>query len=197
VGTAIDRAAAKYPPAMTEIADRYRRVAEGFTTRVDSVSPGDWDRPSPCEDWTARDVVGHVADVSHWFLQRAGVELDPFPAIADDPAATWGAARDAMQAALEDPSVAEVEYDTPMGRGTLEKTIGMVGVGDLLVHTWDLARATGQDDRLHPDEVHLVLEGMIGFGDGMRQGSAFGPAVAVPDDADEQTKLVAFSGRQP
>ena len=78
---------------------------------------------------------------------------------------------------------------------TLEATVGMFGIGDVLVHTWDLARATGLDERLDADEVHRLLVVMEPNDAVMRQGTAFGPKVPCPDDADEQTKLLAFTGR--
>jgi uncharacterized protein (TIGR03086 family) len=182
---------------MTEISDRYRRVAEDFTARVEAVPPDGWDQPSPCEGWAARDVVRHVAESSGRFLGRAGAELGEVPSADHDPVGCWHAARDAIQSALEDPAIAEVEYDTPMGRSTFEKTVGMFGVGDVLMHTWDLARATGQDDHLNPDEVHRLFTTMEPNDEMMRGNGAFGPKVEVPDSADEQTRLIAFSGRQP
>jgi uncharacterized protein (TIGR03086 family) len=182
---------------MTEISDRYRRVAEAFSARVAQVPADAWDSPSPCEGWAARDVVAHVSEATGRFLARVGVEL---PAGADarvDPVAAWETARDAILAALDDPSVAGREYESPMGPTTLERTVGMFGVGDVLVHTWDVARAVGLDDRLDPEEVHRIYEVMAANEEMMRGGTAFGPRVDVPDDADEQTKLIAFSGRRP
>jgi uncharacterized protein (TIGR03086 family) len=182
---------------MTEISDRYRRVAEGFTDRATAVPADAWDQPSPCEEWVARDVVAHLAESTSGFLGRVGVEVTPGPSAEEDPVGAWFATRDTMQAALDDPSVAEREYDSPMGRTTLERTVGMFGVGDVLVHTWDLARAVGLDDRLDPDEVHRLYSVMEPNDEMMRQGTAFGPKVAAPADADEQTRLIAFSGRDP
>ncbi|MDQ3756816.1 MAG: TIGR03086 family metal-binding protein, partial [Actinomycetota bacterium] len=155
-----------------------------------------WDNPSPCEGWAARDVVRHMVETASFFLGRAGGELQA-PSADDDPVGAWFAARDAIQAALDDPALAAQEYDTPMGRSTLERTVGMFGIGDVLVHTWDLARATGQDDRLDPDEVHRLLEAMEPHEAMMRSSGSFGPPVEVPDDADEQDKLIAFTGRRP
>jgi uncharacterized protein (TIGR03086 family) len=181
---------------MTEISDRYRRVAEGFTARVDAVPAGAWERPSPCTGWNARDVVNHVVDASGRFLGRVDVELPADAAQPDDPAAAWAAARDAVQAALDDPSVAGREYESPMGPTTLERTIGMFGIGDVLVHTWDLARAAGLDERLDEVEVDRLFAVMEPNDEMMRQGTAFGPRVPVSDDADSQTQLLAFTGRQ-
>jgi uncharacterized protein (TIGR03086 family) len=73
----------------------------------------------------------------------------------------------------------------------------MICTGDEFQHTWDLARATGLDETLDPDEVHRLYESMEPVDELLRNSGHFGPRVAVPDDADEQTKLIAFTGRQP
>jgi uncharacterized protein (TIGR03086 family) len=75
--------------------------------------------------------------------------------------------------------------------------MSMFGLGDVLVHTWDLARATGLDDTLDPDEVHRFLTAMEPMDEMMRKGTAFGDRIDVADNADEQTRLIAFTGRQP
>ncbi len=70
-------------------------------------------------------------------------------------------------------------------------------MNDVLLHTWDLAHATGQDETLDPDEVAALYEGMLPLDEMLRQSGQYGPRVEVPDDADVQTKLIAFIGRQP
>lgn len=181
---------------MSEISDRYRKVAEQFTARVTAVPDDAWDNPSPCEGWVARDVVRHMVETTNYFLAPAGVP--PVEAsVDDDPVAAWVAARDTVQAALDDPDVAGREFDSGMGPMTVEKMVGMFGVADVLIHTWDLARAAGLDEALDPEEVRRVFAMMEPNDERLRQGTAFGPRVEVPDDADEQTKLLAFTGRRP
>lgn len=180
---------------MSDVSDRYRNVAEGFTERVAAVTDTDWARPSPCGDWVARDIVGHVITTASSFVGRVGLELPAGPSVEDDPLGAWEVARDGIQSVLDDPATAGHEFDSPMGTTTVERFIGMFGVGDVLVHTWDLARATGLDERLDPDEVRRLYALMEPNDEMMRQGGAFGPRVPVGPDADEQTQLLAFSGR--
>ena len=70
---------------------------------------------------------------------------------------------------------------------------------DVLIHTWDLARAAGLDERLDPDEVHRMLAGIETMppevDEAMRGSGHYGPRVEVAADADEQTRLLAFMGR--
>lgn len=183
---------------MSEISERYRKVAAQFTEHANAVPDDAWDNPSPCEGWVARDIVRHLVDwMSGFSLGRWGVEPPKAPSVDEDPVGAWEVARDAIESALDAPEIATREYDTPRGRSTLEQTVGMFGIGDVLVHTWDLARATGLDETLDADEVHRLVEVMERYGRLMRRGGQFGPRVEVPDDADEQTKLIAFTGRRP
>ena len=63
------------------------------------------------------------------------------------------------------------------------------------MHTWDLARATGQDERLDPEFCATLLAGMEPMDEILRQSGQYGPRVPVPDDADVQTRMLAFIGR--
>ena len=182
---------------MTETSDRYRKVAAAFTERVEKVPADAWDNPTPCEGWAARDIVRHMADTAAYFLGRGGENAAAAPSADDDPVGAWKSTRDAIQGALDDPAVAGKEVESPMGKTTFEELVGIFGVGDVLVHTWDLARATGLDDTLDPAEVDRLFTFMQPMDEMMRQGDAFGPKVEVPDDSDEQTKLIAFTGRTP
>jgi uncharacterized protein (TIGR03086 family) len=70
-------------------------------------------------------------------------------------------------------------------------------LGDVVVHTWDLARATGLDETLDADVVHDMLVGMEPLDDMLRASGQYGPKVEVGADSDEQTRLIAFTGRRP
>lgn len=183
---------------MSEISERFQTVAAGFTARAEGVPDGGWESPAPCEGWVARDVVRHLAEwTPDFFGERYGVEFGELPSVDDDPAATWAAMRDVLQAALDDPEVAGREADGPMGRMSFEQIFSVIALPDVLVHTWDLARATGQDESLEPSEVTSMFAGMEPMDEAIRGSGMFGPRVPVPDDADAQTKLIAFTGRQP
>lgn len=181
---------------MTDIRDRYARLAGSFSAMVAAVPPGDdrWQQRSPCPDWAAIDVVRHVVEAHQTFFGLAEHEV---PGAPDDPLEAWPVARDAMLAALDDPAVAQREYTGQMGTAVWEQSVDRFVSGDLLVHTWDLGRALGSDVRLPLDEVRRVREAFGSIGDAMRQPGAFGPEVAPPAGADEQDRLLAFLGRDP
>lgn len=184
---------------MSEYADRYRKVAGAFAARVDAVPDGAWDAPAPCDGWVARDVVRHLVEwFPSMFLDPVEITLPAQPTVDDDPAGAWHVLDETIQRALDDPFVATREFEMRMGTFTVEQAVDMFATGDVLIHTWDLARATGQDERLDPDEVQTMYSGMTSMDEELLRNSGhYGPRVDVPDDADEQTKLIAFTGRRP
>ena len=184
---------------MSGAADEHRRVAGAFTTTVEGTAPESWDRPAPVEGWVARDVVRHLVEWLPAFLQgAAGITLPAGPSVDDDPVGAWRTQTNAVQALLDDADTAEREHDLPhIGRMPLEQAIDMIYTSDVFLHRWDLARATGQDETLDAGKCAEMLAGMEQMEDAMRQSGQFGPRVEVADDADVQTRLIAFIGRTP
>jgi uncharacterized protein (TIGR03086 family) len=182
---------------MDEIIERFERIANGFTDRVRGVPAERWDDPSPCEGWSARDVVGHLTEWIPGFFGPLGVDFGSVPSVDDDPVAAWEAVRSALVRAMEDPALAAAPVQTPMGAHTLAETIDMIVTGDVFTHTWDLARATGQDEALDPEQLQRMVVGMGSIPDEvLRADGMFGPRVDVPADADDQTRLLAYLGRR-
>lgn len=182
---------------MTEISERYRRLAAEFTRRVEAVPADRWDNPSPCQGWSARDVLRHVIDTHRRMPRYVGLSLKVGESVDADPRSAWAEARDGMQALLDDPARAGLEYEGYFARTTLQETVDRFLGFDLLVHGWDLARATGQDETLPAQEVHRVYTDALSLGDSLRLDGVCGPAVHVPGDASEQDRLLGLLGRTP
>lgn len=180
----------------TEVAERYRRLAAAVTAKIEQVPPDRWASQSPCAQWTAREVVRHLVDVHGMFLGLVGRRLEPGPDVDDGPLGAWASARAQMQADLDDPALAAEEFDGISGRSTFAEAVDRFVCFDLNVHGWDLARATGLDERIDPAEVPRLWRTAESFGDAIRSDNVCGPAVAVSDDADEQTRLLAYLGRR-
>ncbi len=189
---------------MTESAERFRRVANGLTETIAAVPADAWGRPSPCDGWDARDVVRHLVDWlpgPGFLLGTFGIETRPIPSVDDDPAGAWAAVRDAIQGGLDDPAVAQrVEDCGPPGVLSFEAAVEMTCTPDVLVHTWDLARAAGVDVELDAEAVAQQAAGIDamppGVDEAMRASGHFGPRVDVPADADARTRVLAFYGRR-
>ncbi len=184
---------------MSKPADEHRSIAGAFTDRVRGVRHADWDNPAPCEGWVARDVVRHLVEWFPAFLRSgAGIELPQGPSVDVDPVAAWTVHSDGVQALLDDPATAgKTLRNEHVGELRLDVAIDRFYTSDVFMHAWDLARATGQDERLDPGKCAELLDGMLPMDDVLRRSGHYGPRVAVPDDADVQTRLLAFIGRQP
>jgi uncharacterized protein (TIGR03086 family) len=118
--------------------------------------------------------------------------------VDDDPVGAWDALDRGLQSLLDDPESASRDFfNEHTGHHAVEDAIAMFILGDVLVHTWDLARATGLDEALDADEVRGMLAGIEPMGDTLSQSGQYGARVEVSGAADEQTRLLAFTGREP
>src|ERR1700730_8995426 len=187
---------------MTEIAERFRRVAEGLTRTIAAVPAEAWERPSPCEGWDGRDVVHHLVawlPGPGFLLGTFGIETRPIPSVDGDRRGAWAEVRNAIQESLDNPAVAQrVEECGPPGRLSFEAAVEMTCTPDVLIHTWDLAHAAGIDVELDPEEADRQAAGIDamppGVDEAMRASGHFGPRVEVPADADARTRVLAFYG---
>jgi uncharacterized protein (TIGR03086 family) len=182
--------------------DRYRRLAARFTDLVVSVPPGAWTNPSPCDGWTALDVLHHVvtteADLYGRMPFGSPLELGlTEPQTSGPLVSAWTQVRGVVQSVLNAPEQADLRYDGYFGPTTFAETIDRFYSFDLVVHCWDLARATGMRayEMFDPAEVAACRADFADLSGTMRQPGLLGPELAVPDDADEATKFLAFLGR--
>ena len=131
-----------------------------------------------------------------FFLGNWDVEFPEIPPVDEDPVGAWEVVSNAIQSALDEPEIATRENVTAMDGSTFEQAVELFCIADVLVHTWDLARATGLDETLDTDEIHRLAEVMDSKYEPLRLAGHLGPRIEVPDDADEQTKVLAFTGRR-
>jgi uncharacterized protein (TIGR03086 family) len=151
--------------------------------------PGDTlSAPTPCTSWDVAGLMAHlVAGPRNFVLMAGGGQPDwsappPLPedwvgefrSGADDLLRLW-------RAAGESASPQSVDWQT----------------AEFAIHTWDLARATGQTRTLEPEVAQRGLEFMSGALTPDNRGEAFGPALTLPDEAPVYDRLVAFAGRDP
>lgn len=155
--------------------------------------------PTPCSEWDVQDLMDHVTGGPVYLLAGIG---PPTPgAVRTTGAATaevYVSVLDECLAALREPGALDRRCVSPLG---FEWSIAEAAAGtfmDQLVHTWDLATATGQDPTLDPGLVEACLA--MFFPDMPEHGRAaglIGPAVVVPAGAAAQDRLLAGMGRQP
>lgn len=179
-------------------------ASETFLAKLDGVGDDQLDLATPCEGWTVRDLLTHVArgsEMSVRLVEGCSTEEARAMFTAPEPADAVAACRAtiaAQLAALTGDVDVSMTVHHPMGDVTAAQLIGF-RTGDLALHAWDLARAIGGDERLPDDLVEEVygeldalrpIIGAIGvFGEG--------PSGTVADDADLLTRTLDLSGRRP
>jgi len=175
-------------------AARHEAVAGAFGRLASGTD--DWSAPSPVAGWTARDVVGHLVEWFPGFLAGGGVDLPPGPPLGDDPVAAWQHQVDGVQALLDERG--EESFTHPYaGTHRLADAVNQFYTADVFMHSWDLARATGQDVDLDEDFAAQLLAGMRQMEDVLRSSGQYGPPVPVADDAPVVDRLMGFIGRDP
>ena len=174
--------------------ERHRVVAGEFSRLVEGTT--DWSAPAPVAGWTARDVVDHLVTWFPGFLAGGGIDLPAGPPAAADPVAAWKHHADAVQALVEQRG--EESFSQPhAGTHRLADAVDRFYTSDVFMHSWDLARASGQQPRLDDDFAGGLLEGMTQMEDALRASGHYGPAVPVAADAAVVDQLMGFIGRDP
>jgi uncharacterized protein (TIGR03086 family) len=183
----------------TSPAEEHRSIAATFAEKTRGVAADGWDAQSPVADWRARDVVRHLVEWFPSFLaDGSDIKLAPGPSVDDDPVGAWEHHANAVQEVLDDPANADVLFTHPrLPHMPLPQAVAQFYTNDVFMHTWDLARATGQDDRLDEGRCRDMFTGMEPLDEMLRQSGQYGARVPVPDDAGWQDKLIGFIGRDP
>ena len=185
-----------------DVVELHRRALAEFGRRVHAVAPDQWGCPTPCVDWEVRTLVNHLVAEQLWVPpllagKRVADIGDAFEGdvLGADPVAAWDAAADAARAAFAEPGALErVVHLSYADRPGEEYAREMVF--DLVVHSWDLAVGISADDTVDPDLVEAVYGSLEPAVD-LTASGLFDEPVPVPPDADEQTKLIALTGRRP
>lgn len=179
-------------------------AADGMRRLLAGLDDARLDAPTPSRDTTVGDLVDHVGSLTLAFTAAARKETGdaagqpPVPAAANlEPG--WrdriGRDLDGLVAAWSDPSA----WDgfTRIGGVDLPGEVcGLVALDELLVHGWDLAVASGQPFDASDAEV-LAATAFVANFDAPRDGTLFGPVVAVPDGAPALDRLLSLTGRDP
>ena len=182
-----------------ETYEKAMRAADGV---IRGIAPEQYSAPTPCDEWDVRELVNHMV-FGNWMFARAAsgervrVDDDLPDMVGDDPVVAFRDSADAVVAAWRTPGAAEAICHLPFA--DLPGMAAMrIHFKDVVVHTWDLARATGQNDEIDPQLASEALEiSRRVVNDEMRELGAFKPAVDVGDDSPVHHQLVGFLGRTP
>jgi uncharacterized protein (TIGR03086 family) len=188
---------------MTDVLRLLQRGIADFGRAVHTVGADQWSAPTPCTEWDVRALVNHLAVEHLWvpplLAGKTVAEVgDAFDGdrLGDDPVAAWDAAAAGSTAGFAEPGALDRTVHLSYGdRPARDYCREMVL--DLVVHSWDLARAIGADEHVDPDLVELAYGHIAPIVHLWQDAGIFAPPVPVPDDADLQTRLLALTGRRP
>jgi uncharacterized protein (TIGR03086 family) len=183
---------------------RHARALDLFTDRVRAVAPTQWGDPTPCADWTVRDLVNHLTVEQLWvprLVTERGTVAEVGDAydgdvLGDDPPAAWERAARGSREAFAAPGALEgtvhLSYgDSPSAAYCDEMTT------DLVVHAWDLARAVGAPETLPTELVAGALRQIAPHADALAGTGYFAAPLPVPAHASDQARLLCLLGRRP
>ena len=186
-----------------DVAGQFQKALLELARRVPVVGQGQWHDPTPCSEWDVHALTNHVVNELRWVppllegrtIEEVGDRFDGDLLGSDPVGAAQEAMREAADAATR-PRALERVVHLSFGDASGGEYLAQI-TSDVAIHTWDLARAVGADERLDPDLVTFVHDYLAPHVDHWRAAGAFGPPTEVADDADAQDKLLAMVGRDP
>jgi uncharacterized protein (TIGR03086 family) len=179
---------------------------------VNSVTPKDLQRATPCDGWNLSHLLAHMTVQHHGFAAAAtGDGANPAhwdiatvaDAVATDPAGTYAAAAADVLEAFADDDVLAASFALPeFGPGAAAPTSQAIGFHfvDYVVHGWDVARAIDAPFTLPPDVISAVLPLVFAVPDGdfrAAPSSPFAPAIASGADVGDLDRALLHLGRSP
>ena len=176
-----------------------------FELRLSHVEADDWSRSTPCPNWTVRDLVNHVVVAANMYVlllegcdsQRADEELASDGLGSDDPLTDFRASVAALEVAMRRPGALEAPCAHPLGV-TVGRSLLRGRAGDVAIHTWDLARAIGDNEHLDPRLVEHALAVLVPSAPRFRElGAIAAPTGPIDETVDPQVRLIRLAGRRP
>ncbi len=176
----------------------YEAAAAQMERLIAAVQPGQLDDPTPCTQWRVRDLINHVVGGNLRFVAIVAGTPPPDRGVdhlGGDPLGAFRSSVKALSEAFAEHDVLSHSYSTPIGDGPGELLVRM-RMDELVVHGWDLARATGRSTDL---DRELVAEARALFDAApvipRGEGRSFGEPKPTPPDATDADRLAAFLGR--
>lgn len=181
---------------MIDLTPACRRMTEVLAGIADDQLTG----PTPCAEYTVKDLVEHVDQVSQGFVAIARKDPDAADTDAGDLGAAW---RDdvaghvpALGEAWDDPAAWQGSASVP-GLELSSEQWGKIAFTEMVVHGWDLAKATGQTYDLPEPTLRACLDHVTVFVPNAPIPELWGQTVTLPADAPLLDRVVAVTGRQP
>ena len=182
----------------------YEAAVQRMLPTLEAVRPDQLTSPTPCAEWDVQSLINHnlrVSVLAGSVLSGAPAEVgDMFVVAGPLPPEGGAAAFDANTGAVLNAARSmdlEAVIETPFGPMPAGNLL-MICMNDVVVHTWDVSKATGQNTTLDSGLVEVCYNNFVRAFEKGRPGAAFfGPEVSMTDSASFQDKLLAIVGRTP
>lgn len=185
---------------MSENLRDFTKAVYGMDAVVRRIPEGSWDNDSPCEGWTARDVLGHQVGVLNGVANMADGNDMKFPETPEDlsdPIGLWSEAVDKVLAALDQPEALHHSGKYWFGPMSIDELIGVVK-WDPLTHAWDLGQATGVEAKLDESLAQKSFDTISSMRPALAKMRLVSEEpVDVPADADIVNRYLGLVGRNP
>ena len=185
---------------MAEMYELHRRAGDDLAATVREVRDEQLHQPTPCTEWDVRELLHHITWSNLWVSPLVDgkdlAEVAPTlegDVLGNDPVGITLGGLDESSDAFERGGDRPVQLSrgmTPANEYAFER------MNDLIVHNWDLAKGIGVEVELDEECMQVALDGYRPFEPVLRPAGELGPDVEVPDDADLQTRYLAFFGRR-
>ena len=178
----------------------YQGAVELILPAVAGIGENHFGLDTPCSEWTVQALINHnlaVQAMTHGVLLKSGAGTPPdlTAALPEGAEAPFRAVTAQVLAALQAVDLEEM-VESPFGPIAAGRFI-MFPIADLVIHKWDLAKATGQNTDIDSSLAEICLQTLTPAVAGGRENGAFGLEVTVPSAASIQDRLLALTGRQP
>ena len=179
----------------------YVLAMEQFGQKVHAIRDEQWSGPTPCSEWSVRDLVNHLVYESLWApdllsgmtVAAVGDRYDG-DNLGTDPVSAWDGAAAAAVAAFSAENALTTTVDSSSGPLAGSDYLGQIFL-DVVIHGWDLARGIGAADTIEGRFVTQLYAEVAPKESDMKTWGVYGGVVVPPGDADTQTKLLAVLGR--
>ncbi len=186
---------------MAELLSLHERGLNNFSKLIANVRSDQWTDPTPCSEWNVHDLVNHIVYENVWVpplfegktIAEVGDQYDG-DLLGDDPQGAWENASSVARATVNAPgamdAICHLSYgDLPGSSYLRDLTL------DLIIHGWDLAKATGQDTTIDPESLQWADETVQPSLESFQSSGYFGTPQAGVSSDDQQTRLLAQLGR--
>ena len=187
-------------PGTPNVIELYEAARDYMIPIIRGVSAGQMTGSTPCSDWNVQQLINHnilVAKFAHAIL-TGGEQVDSFavdvPLPPEGAEEAFASGSSNVLEAIKVAGMLEKVISTPFGEMPASNFL-MLPFGDILIHKWDLAKATNQATAMDSSMADVCYQAFAPMADQGRQGGIFGPGVTVPMDASSRDKLLGLTGR--